>query len=301
MQVSSTGIRQMTDYYDALQRYNEAVPFKRGRKKGQRPIGTNRRYHWLTIAMDEETKIIHAELYGTTLVSFTPTGEIHIGLGGYDSVSTRQFIGAVTPWTCYSERGETYLGMASGQFVFADGVTPLVIKDGVVTNPTRERMYSLKRKEMQGLRARYEPFLSYVKNMSLISECITHQDVYVAAETFGIPELYRLSLPRAGSMYSTKVNPRRELIQYLEWVKEAQANDDLRKMHALFVVLGVSALEYSYYHKTYRATIVEGMGTQMTDFIDEILKYVYRDELFSCSDVEVGKRVTNANRKYFNC
>jgi hypothetical protein len=42
------------------------------------------------------------------------------------------------------------------------------------------------------------------------------------------------------------------------------------------------------------------IGSTMLAYFDEIIKYVYNEEVFNKVEVPIGVAVSNSNRKYFN-
>ena len=305
MQVSSAGLKVFHTYEQVLSHYESVVPYRSGSEKGKRPLGNNRRYLYLQIEKYTETNAVALSLYGKDIVTFFPSGKIEVCLGGYDSVSTRQFITAVTPWSCETHRGTTYLRTASGHFAFPNPHYSLIIDDYVVLNPQQEIIYRLNRKALNVVRDKYAPFREYVQNMGSITNCITMEEFNEAKIPVGAwsnqeGRVQRINLPTASVRYYHGVaKPVEQTLSFIGRVEQSCKNDDLEGLYHAYLLLGISALDFTYFDETFRYK-GEPIAKQCLEFFDEILKYVHRDTLFTKEVLPLGKKSSNDNRKYFN-
>ena len=304
MQVSSAGLKVFHTYEQVLSHYESVVPYRSGSEKGKRPLGSNRRYLNLLIDKYTETNAVALSLYGKDIVTFFPSGRIEVCLGGYDSVSTRQFITAVTPWSCETHRGTTYLRMASGHFAFPNPHYSLIIDDYVVLNPQQEIVYRLNRKALNVVRDKYAPFREYVQNMGSITNCITMEEFNEAKVTDEWDNhearVQRINLPTASVRYYHGVaKPVEQMLSFIGRVEQSCKNDDLQGLYHAYLLLGISALDFTYFDNTFRYK-GEPIAKQCLEFFDELLKYVHRDTLFTKEVLPLGKKSSNDNRKYFN-
>lgn len=316
MNVNSANLRRFFTYAEAKKYHDEVMPYRSGSDKGKRPLG-NRRYNYCQIYKDEETGFISLTLYGSHIVVWSPNGEVFISLCRYDAVSTRQFIDAVSPCKTKYDRGVTYLQVIGkeGWYPFADSETPIVIKDGEVMNPVQTHTYKLNRVAMKSKRKEFGAFLEYVKNMGKILTGIKDEEVNAVAQL--LPEelvetqinygkmIMKVYLPSQTRyvMTSRRGNLCRE---FLQAVKQAQDPEDLEKFYHYFVQLGVSCLNHNSRLNAFIASWgyfsdeeVE-IGKTMLTYFDEIIKYVYNEEVFNKVEVPIGVAVSNSNRKYFN-
>lgn len=306
MQVSSAGLKVIHSYDQALSHYESVVPYRSGNDKGKRPLGSNRRYTSLQIDKYLETNAVVLSLYGKDIVTFFPSGRIEVCLGGYHSVSTRQFITAVTPWSCEIHKGTTYLVTAAGHYVFPNSQYALILEDSVVLNPQQEVIYLLNRKALNVIRDKYAPFREYVKSMGSITERITGEEFSEAKIPDGWHnrdgKLQRLNLPTASVRYYHGTAKPLELIHaFVGLVADASNNNDLEEMYQAYMLLGVSALDWNYYDDSFRTRDrTSPIGKQCLEYFDEILKYVHRDTIFTKDVLPLGKKSSNDNRKYFN-
>jgi len=306
MQVSSAGLKMFHTYEQVLSHYESVVPYRSGNDKGKRPLGNNRRYTSLQIDKYTETNAVALSLYGKDIVTFFPSGRIEVCLGGYDSVSTRQFITAVTPWSCEIHKGTTYLVTAAGHYVFPNSQYVLILEDSVVLNPQQEVIYLLNRKALNVIRDKYKPFREYVKSMGSITNCITTEEFNAANVPDGWNNregrVQRLNLPTASVRYYHGVAKPLELIHaFVGLVNDAVSNNDLEKMYHAYMLLGISALDWNYYDDSFKSKDrTSPIAKQCLEYFDEILKYVHRDTVFTKDVLPLGKKSSNDNRKYFN-
>lgn len=316
MQVSSTGLRPIGTYADALQHYNDTVPYRSGQYKGERPLGSNRRYKYLRMEKGEANEI-YFKLVDSNVVTFFEDGRIAVSLCKWDTVSTRQFIDASTSFSAKHERGQTYLKVSGKWYAFADSNTPIIIKaDGTVDNPVQEYVYRINRKAMAAKRQEYGEFVEYVKSMGNVLVGIKDTEIPPVAERLTqfseknmYPSIHRASLlrlnlpnPRGYARLNNETLVRLE--KYLDTVKTAQVDNDLQTYYDLFVLLGVSSLNYNSYLNSfvvhaYRDNAQVEIGKVLLNFFDEIIKYIHKEEVFNKVEVPIGTSVSNDNRKYF--
>jgi hypothetical protein len=314
MNVNSANLPRFFTYAEAKEYHDEVMPYRSGGDKGLRPLGS-RRYNYCQISHDAETGAVSLTLYGSHVVVWSPNGEVYISLCRYDTIGTRQFIDAVSPCKTKYDRGVTYLHVIGkeGWYPFADSETPIAIKDGEVMNPVRTHAYKLNRVAMKSKRKEFGAFLEYVKNMGKILTGIKDEEVNAVAQqlpeelvetqqTYGKMVL-KVYLP---SQNGYRVTRRNDICKvFLQAVKQAQDPEDLEKFYALFVQLGVSCLNHNSrlnaFIKSWRWDTQEAeIGSTMLAYFDEIIKYVYNEEVFNKVEVPIGVAVSNSNRKYFN-
>lgn len=310
MLMSSVQVPTLRSYAHALEHYEKAIPYKKGDLKGKKPIGRNRRYKACLIEKIEGTEVVVATLYGAHVVSFYPNGEVHVSLGKYDSQSTRGFIESVTGFRCYAKTNSTYLCVGEKAYAFHDSETPLIVKDKEVQNAKQEKTYKLDRKAIAAKRQEYAPFLDYVKGMGGVMEVIPATEVERMLETYnsygGASKPKQLILPSMGARYMHgRENLLEQLRLFLLDIKEACVADNLEQMCVQFYRLGVSALRYDYYKQGYRAEYIADasyapISKPMVEFFDEVLKFVFKGELFVEELAPIGSSKSNANRRYFS-
>lgn len=315
MKLSSAQLPRIRTYADALAHFNGADPYHGGRFKGEKPLG-NRRYTECRIhKYDGGDSPIALQYHGSDVVMVYPKDEFHISLCKWDTVGTRQFIWATTPFDIKHSRGVTYLGVQEeGEtkwFAFDTAEATLKVKNNVVLNPVRASEHRLNRAALIDIQKRYRAFREYVSDMGSVLVGIPDTEVNeIALKLPKEPDPYhknrtiqRLILPVMETrFYHGVTRPRETIKQFLIDVETAQRNNDLNAFYTLFVHLGVSALNYHSYLHTYAAGWEAkdvAIGPTMLKYFDEILKHVYLEEVFITKEVPLGKIASTTNSKYF--
>jgi len=316
MNLQSACIPVLASYEDAKEHYEEVKPLRSGAKKGLKPLGHNRRYFQCLITHDAEANAYNATLYENEVVKWLPDGEIHVCLCGYDTPSTRQVIYATTGHRLKHDRGTTYINVNGGWYGFDDGNYTMRIKDNEVINPAQQYAFKIDRSAMKTKRKEFGAFIEYVGNMGKVVAGIKASEVNATVQSGqvvfqilgnGQKMMSKISLPSSGSYYVRDIGNAREVCKnFLQEVKQAQEAEDLEKIYALFVQLGASSLHFNSRldacMKSWAGNAQEDgteIGEPMLNYFDEIIKHVYREEVFVKAEVPVGVKVSNANRKYF--
>ena len=310
MNVQSAGLRRLHTYDQALKHYQDVVPFRSGSEKGKKPLGGNRRYKVLQIEKIDETGAVCLVMCDSDVVTFFPNGEVHVSLCKWDTIGTRQFIQATSPYDVEHIRGVTYLKTENGSFAFPDAESPLILKDHKVLNPTQQMAYHIDRKAFARAQEPYRGFMEYVKNMGTVLTGINESELRDAAMPMmtdswtKMQQFIRILLPTQRSVYYHGWSrPRESIAEFLEATRKATEADNLHDYHKLFLQLGVSSL---YYHSYLHAYITrwgakdEPIGSVMLEFFKEMIKHHHREEVFVKKEVPIGEKCSNVNHKYFN-
>jgi len=319
MQVSSACIPKIMNYAEALEHFNQVMPYRSGSQKGIKPLGSNRRYKYLSIAKGQNDEI-YLQFVKSNIVTFHSDGYIVVSLCKWDTVGTRQFVAAATPFGVTHERGQTYLRIGDKWYAFADSDTPIIVQpDGTVRDPIHESIYRLNAKAIKSKRAEYSGFIEYVKNMGNVLVGIKdteiapvaerHRSTFAEFNTLREIRLRRMELPYPFGGERKREGFLKYMNLFLSHVKKAQETEDLQGYYDMFVLLGASSLNYSpslnSFIKSnpwrYPSDISDDVeiGSRMLEFFDEIIKHIHREEVFDKIVVPVGKKVSNHNRKYF--
>lgn len=157
-------VRSCRNYELAKLTHDSITPI-RGNPNNVRPLGNRRDWETYSVRMNGEA--VEFVLYKTPVVTFQPDGIIEVRSGGWDSISTRQFISQVLYINCYGRRGKTVVDVENLPVVLAkDGVIRLRVDDGrVVLAQERPVIYGFKlnRAAANNVRARYKEFYTYLK------------------------------------------------------------------------------------------------------------------------------------------
>jgi hypothetical protein len=312
MNLNSANLPRLFTYEQAIKHYQDVVPFRSGRDKGKRPLG-NRRYRYCQIERIEETGAIILTMYGSDVVTMYPNGEVHVSLCNYDTIGTRQFILATTPYDIQHIRGTTYLGVKDKWYAFDTAQHTLEVRDGEVLNPSQQLTYKINRAAMKELHNKYKSFKEYVASMGKVLTAITDAELLEGMQNGSVPthdsvgrykELSRIMLPTARARYyHGQTKPRDQVAAFLSNVLAAQETEDLEKYRDLFLLLGASSLYYNSYLNAYvkgwGPQSEEAIGEPMLKFFDEMIKHHYREEVFVKVEVPIGEKCSNVNRQYF--
>jgi hypothetical protein len=286
------------------------VPFRSGSEKGKKPLGRNRRYKVLQIEKIDETGAVCLVMCNSDVVTFFPNGEVHVSLCKWDTIGTRQFIQATSPYDVEHIRGVTYLKTENGAFAFSDAESPLILKDHKVLNPTQQIAYHIDRKAFVRAQESYRGFMEYVKNMGTVLTGINESELRDAAMPImtdswtKTQQFIRILLPTQRSVYyHGRSRPRESIAEFLEATRKATEADNLHDYHKLFLQLGVSSLYYNSYLHAYITrwgAKDEPIGSVMLEFFKEMIKHHHREEVFAKKEVPIGEKCSNVNHKYFN-
>ena len=157
----------MPDYATALNIYNARKPYIKGKYKGERPLGNNRRHDRSRIELDGQgnVKVKH---WQTDIITYKPDGAILLSAGNWSSISTAQImqellgVGKICRVNCkiYYRHNDEFHHLAQGLHIQASG-SPLF--------SNREYVYKAKPLAIKALRKKYDFFLEYAKQVLTMS------------------------------------------------------------------------------------------------------------------------------------
>jgi hypothetical protein len=267
---SSYEIPVLNTYEKALAHYESIKPI-RG-KDWLRPIintpNGRRRQHMQIIKYRDET--IACRLYDTNVLTYHPNGEIHFTNGGYATNSTHQFATALlNRWDRYgcsfsSHKGQTTATVHSKTVVVGDGET-LKLKYDKDTgfdfiDPPKMHAYYLKRAPMEMRRKEIEPFTKYVLALAKLVDPAQYEE-YKGQQT-------------AYWLYH-----------------KVTGDEDARVEAAEYLLRRASTWKGDWLNRE-----LSILPKDITDKLDDMLKYMYAEDLFERR--EVDKPNTNDNVKY---
>lgn len=168
-------VRTMRTYADAVRWESEVKPI-RGRKEECKPLGA-RNKSYASIRKDNQDIVVR--LYNTDIVRYKPDGTIIVNQGGYPSQTTRKYLNAILPmwFGSHQDMTFTYRGIdgggyhllhSSGDNEFKPVKTNNVSfpSDLHFVNPKPCVIHTKNRAKSKRVRARYAPFIRYVKNIT---------------------------------------------------------------------------------------------------------------------------------------
>lgn len=167
----------MKTYADAV-RWELLVKPIRGRAEECKPLGARNKSH---ANIRKENQDIVVRLYRTDIVRYKPDGTIIVNQGGFESMTTRKYLNAILPmwFGTHQNMTFTYRGIDGGGYhlLHANGENvfkPIPNKPNNVSfpsdlhfvNPRPCIVHTKNRAKSKRVRARYAPFIRYVKNVT---------------------------------------------------------------------------------------------------------------------------------------
>jgi hypothetical protein len=301
---NTAGVKQLASYEQAKNKFDNTRPI-RGRKEECRPLGSERRHNDRTIkknwraveddAVGQWVVTYSAYVWGKDRVEWFPDGKIWVGTGGYSNPtinSTINYSISNTYGELYSFNGKPYFKTKDGKsYVMTYGGLMLeptgeekseyggiIAKIMRPTSPKQEHKYKANRKAMNQIRKRYAKFIEYGTAMFSIDTELPEKDA-----------------PQQSWYYYNFTNK--------SWNIEATKINRARVFKLIDSFIESGDLELAYKAAT---ELGHGFGwhgnCNTIDFVNgftEILKYRFKDEVFTAEPIEIGNAFYDRNAKYF--
>ena len=156
-------VPQVTDYRDALRRYNTSKPI-RGRAFEVRPLGERRDVDTYSIRMNGND--VELVLYKTPVITYKPNGEIVLRTDGWASVASHQFITRVLGIFAHGKAGSSVLRVDKQDYTMTGDKTLTLCREGTGAWKVLEYEtlygYKASRKALTNVRSRYSEFRKYL-------------------------------------------------------------------------------------------------------------------------------------------
>lgn len=161
----------MTQTYEEALRIFESITPIRGRSPERRPLGQRRDCDTYWVRKNDNNDIEYM-LYRTPVLTFKPDNSVVIWMGGWNSVSTRQFIAQVTGLRVGAQRSVAMIGVGGEKYAFTAN-DRLRLKWGrkddyqkygnwsILSAPTHNGL-RVNRKAANNVRDRYKAFGDYL-------------------------------------------------------------------------------------------------------------------------------------------
>ena len=160
---SSRELPTLRSYEDALAYWEGTTNWRGENGSRSKPYGYKRDRN---VSIIKSANSIEIELYNTDIVTYLSNGIIVVKTGGWNTVSTAEGISAVSPYSCYRERGTVYICVGNEKYVVRDAGT--VIQDQKVLNPLQETRVILDKEKARIVRKNLSSFVVYMKVMCAI-------------------------------------------------------------------------------------------------------------------------------------
>jgi hypothetical protein len=304
----------------ALAWYKSREPYKKGRSKGLRPLGNNRRYDrsLINVSTDVNGNVgsVILSFHEAPVITFYPDNSIVLNNGGWETIGTMDFINSVLRVRfnqCQSAHaayaaGEFGSGMSRwsgvtrrrGKLYFCDG-SPAngehrferVLKldaNNEVTGGVTESEWVLDKVMMARVRKHYADFTEYLTYYAQMVGTRVAADIQIQK---------KLSVDKGNLRWNSRpqIRDREEFFYALNLAMLDTSEDRLRWYMPLAEQLVVNAADrqYDWAAQTYKYEIAP---QKARDFFYDLCRYQYADFLFKKEVVEKGKVVLDENSKY---
>lgn len=183
----------MTQTYEGALRVFESIKPIRGREPERRPLGQRRDADTYWVRKNDNNDIEYM-LYRTPVLTFKPDDTVEVCMGGWNSVSTRQFITQVTGLRVGTQRSVALIGVGGEKYAFAgnDRLRLKWVASGTGINAGNWSMLSfprqtglrVNRQAANNVRARYKAFGDYLSGFLKVRKD-EHDDVRITAHELG--------------------------------------------------------------------------------------------------------------------
>lgn len=170
-QTNASGVPLMATYAQAVAHEAKVKPI-RGRAEECKPVGQRNLTHATIRKQDQD---IVVRIYRTDIIRYKPDGRVIVNQGGYASNATRAYLNAALPHHFHSHQGVTiwrdHMSDTKGWFILHSEADNIFVPDPenprrlIFTNPIPQITHKKDRAGMKAVRARYAPFIRYVKNV----------------------------------------------------------------------------------------------------------------------------------------
>ena len=297
---NTAGVSQLASYKEAKDKFDGTTPI-RGRKVECRPLGHNRHYTDRTIqknwkAVDDGgvgqwVVTYSANVWSKDRIEWFPDGKLWVGTGG----SSNPTLNATINYSVSNTYGELYSYNGKPYFKTKDGKSYVMTTEGMMLepigegehgkvkimrplNPKQEYKYKANRKAMNQVRKRYAKFIDYGKAMFSIDTKLEYK------EEIGVKGWYYYNFTNR------------------HWNVEEVRGNRKRVFKLIDSFIDSGDLELAYKAAT---ELGHGFGwngcCNTQDFINgftEILKYRFKDEVFTAEPIEIGNAFYDRNAKY---
>jgi len=290
----------MPDYATALNIYNARKPYIKGKYKGERPLGKNRKHDRSRIELDKEGNI-RVNHWQTDIIVYKPNGDIALNCGGWSSISTAQImqellgVDKICRVNCkiYYRHNNEFHYVSNGLHIEPDG-SPLFSNGEYVHKPKLE--------VLKKYRKQYAFFSEYTKQVLTMSSdfranTTNHSTPSFEGET--LKEWYMSPLIKTSDRHDTKARERARdaMFGYLDSLSTKAEEDRLQAMYELLApvtyMMGAN-------HYRYLTGVVQWQCNyaQFKRGFENLLKHQYGSEIFEFELASRKSPVRDANSKY---
>jgi len=310
---SGDQLPRLNSYDQAKAWYETRQPYKKGRSKGLRPLGENRKYDRSLISLktnSEGQNIIVCSYHTTPVVTFYENGSVLMWHDGFETVSTMDFINAILyarfreafairgastfvphKWTGITRRrGKLYFSDGHGKdhrFEKALHLSPT----NEVTGTATERAWTLNKERMGKLRKHYAEFTEYLTYYTQMQG-----ELRSASELKAVDAL-ATTLSEIRWSEAMHNRTRESFFNDLHEAMQVDGEDKFAMFLPLAekLVVNASMKTYDYQMQQYMYSVTP---QRARDHFYELCRFYYAESLFTQEVVPQGKIVLDDSAKY---
>ena len=290
----------MPDYATALKIYESRKPYIKGKHKGERPLGTNRKHDRSRIVLDKDGAI-RVKHYNTNIITYKPNGDITLQTGGWSSISTAQImqellgLEKICRVNCkiYYRHNNQFHHLSNMLCIEPDG-SPLFTND--------EYVHRLIPEAMKQYRKKYGFFLEYAKQVLTMSSDfrvgINLEKYEPEFEGETLKEWYMAPLLNTSTRHDAKARDRARdaMFGYLDSLSEKAEEERLQAMYEL-----LAPVTYMMGNDFIRRSDSITWSCDFKRFkrgFDSLLKHQFGSDIFSFEQASRKSPVRDENAKY---
>ena len=290
----------MPDYATALKIYNARKPYIKGKYKGERPLGNNRRHDRSRIELDNDGNI-RVKHWQTDIIVYKPDGSISLDCGGWSSISTAQImqellgVNKICRVHCkiYYRHDDKFHYFSNGLHIEPDG-SPLF--------STNEYVWVAKKEEMAKYRKQYAFFSEYAKQVLTMSSDFK---VGIKADRYApdfegetLKEWYMIPLINQDVRHDSKARDRARdaLFDYLDSLSTKAEEDRLQAMYELLTPL--TYMMGNAFGRSTQSIVWSCNYAQFKRGFENLIKHHFADEIFTAKLASKKSPVRDPNAKY---
>jgi hypothetical protein len=290
----------MPDYATALRIYNARKPYIKGKHKGERPLGRNRKHDRSRIELDKDGTI-RVKHWQTDIILYKPDGSISLSCGSWSSISTAQImqellgLEKICRVNCkiYYRHNDEFHHLAHGLHVTPDG-SPLYTND--------EYVWVAKKEELAKYRKKYAFFLDYAKQVLTMSSDFkvgVKPDSYAPDfEGETLKEWYMVPLINQDVRHDSKARDRARdaLFGYLDSLSTKEEEDRLQAMYELLTPL--TYMMGCEFNRGWESITWSCKPAQFKRGFENLIKHHFASEIFTTKLASKKSPVRDPNAKY---
>ena len=290
----------MPDYATALKIYDARKPYIKGKYKGKRPLGSNRKHCRSRIVMDDNGNI-RVKHWRTDIIMYDPDGGITLDTGGRSSISTAQIMQELLGLNKICRVNCKVYYRHNNEFHYLGG--GLYIKpDGYPQHENNEYVHKLKPEVLKKYRKQYAFFSDYAKQVLTMSSdfranTTNHSTPDFESET--LKEWYMAPLLNTSARHdiTARDRARDSLFGYLDSLSTKAEEDRLQAMYELLAP--VTYMMDSDQYRSFSGSIQWSCNyTQFKRGFENLLKHHFASEIFEFKMASKKSPARDVNAKY---